>query len=265
MYRLAAALAMLLAARSGVWAADSKDPLDHARVLYNQRQFEAAINAADEVRKLPQLTDSADLVAARAYLERYRESATAEDLVHARDRLRAINPEKFSPRERIEFIVGLGETLYFESASGAAAAVFESVLVVGGDLADEARERVLDWWASALDREARPRADIERQAIYQKILDRMRDELGRNPRSSVASYWLSAAASGQGDHQAAWDAALAGWVRAPLTSDRGALLRAELDHLVSRAIVPQRARSTAQPPETFQLEWDAFKARWTRP
>ena len=46
--------------------------------------------------------------------------------------------------ERIEFIVGLGETLYFEQAAGAAAAVFESVLLSFGDLSGESRERVLD-------------------------------------------------------------------------------------------------------------------------
>jgi hypothetical protein len=93
----------------------------------------------------------------------------------------------------------------------------------------------------------------------------MRDELGLNPGSAAASYWLSAAALGQGDHQAAWDAALAGWVRAPLAEDHGAALRGELDRLVQRLIVPQRARALAQPPELFQQEWDDFKARWQKP
>ena len=241
----------------------AQDALARARQLYNERRFEAAVTAADEGRT-PERADAADLVAARAYLERFRESTTEADLYSARDRLRRISPERLNENERVEYLVGVGETLYLEGTAGAAAHIFDALFESSAGLTPAARERVLDWWASALDREARPRADIERQAIYQKILDRMRDELGRNPRSSVAAYWLSAAASGQGDHQAAWDAALAGWVRAPLTSDRGALLRAELDRLVLRAIVPQRARSTAQPPETLQLEWDAFKARWTR-
>src|SRR5689334_16170757 len=105
MYRVALVLTALLVWANSVRAADTKDPLDRARALYNQRMFEAAVNAADEVRKLPQLADSADLIAARAYLERFRESSSPEDLAHARERLRAINPEKFSPRERIEYIV----------------------------------------------------------------------------------------------------------------------------------------------------------------
>ena len=126
-------------------------------------------------------------------------------------------------------------------------------------MTDAARERVLDWWASALDHEARPRSDIDRQPIYQRIRDRMRGELGKKPASAVASYWLSAAAAGQGDHQTAWDSAMAGWVRAPLAADHGAALRGELDRLVIRQIVPQRARALAQPPDAVQQEWDDFK------
>jgi hypothetical protein len=263
MYRVASALAVLAMWATVASAADTKDPLDRARTLYNQRQFEAAVTAADEVRKLPQQADGADLIAARAYLERYRESSSSEDLVHARERLRAINPEKFSPRERIEFIVGLGETLYFEGSSGAAASVFESVLVTGGDLADDARERVLDWWASALDQDARPRPEIERQNVYQRVRDRMALELAANPASATAPYWIAAAARGQGDLQAAWDAAQAAWVRAPLTRDHGAALRHDLDVLVQKAIVPERARILGRTPESLMTEWEAFKAMWT--
>src|SRR5262245_49336752 len=81
---------VLLAAAASGFAAEPRDPLFRARVLYNQRQFEAAIAAADEGRRTPDLADSADLIAARAYLERYRESGSADDLTHARERLRRI-------------------------------------------------------------------------------------------------------------------------------------------------------------------------------
>jgi hypothetical protein len=123
---------------------------------------------------------------------------------------------------------------------------------------------VLDWWASAVDREARPRPDIERQALYQKVLDRMEAELVANPASGVAAYWLCAAARGQGDLRAAWDAAQAAWVRAPLTIDRGATLRADLDRLVQRGIVPDRARVLAQPPDVLLKEWERFKEQWEK-
>ena len=60
-----------------------------------------------------------------------------------------------------------------------------------------------------------------------------------------------------------WDAALAAWVRAPLNDDQGAALRVELDQLVVKSIIPQRARALAQPPEAFQQTWDDFKVKWT--
>src|SRR5262245_15023761 len=264
MFRIAVAFAVCVAWTRVVAGADSKDPLDRARALYNQRQFDAALIAADEARKLPQLADGADLIAARAYLERFRESSSPEDLANARERLRGISPERFSSLQRIEFIVGLGETLFFEGASGAAATVFESVLTSGGDLADDARERVLDWWASALDQDARPRPEIERQSLYQRVRDRMALELAVNPASATAPYWTAAAARGQGDLQAAWDAAEAAWVRAPLTPDRGVGLRRDLDVLVQKAIVPERARVVGRPPESLMAEWEAFKAMWTQ-
>ena len=119
----------LLAAGSGASAADKPDALSEARTFYNQRQFEAAVNAAERARMTPDLADRADLIAARAYLERYRDSTAADDLMNARMRLRRLDPRRFDSPERTEFIVGLGETLYFDRASGPAAAVFESVLV----------------------------------------------------------------------------------------------------------------------------------------
>src|SRR5438552_6863819 len=111
MAQLAVATAILTLTGAPAWAAD--DPLLRARLLYNQRKFEAAVSAADQARLTPARADAADLVAARAYLERFRTSAAADDLVHARERLRRLDPEKFAGRERVEYIVGLGEALFF--------------------------------------------------------------------------------------------------------------------------------------------------------
>jgi hypothetical protein len=258
------AIALLLAVASAARAADPKDPLERARLLYNQRQYEKAVTAAEEARRNPDRADSADLIAARAYLEQYRETAAAEDLANARDRLRRISPQRFVPTERMEFIVGLGEALYFDDAAGAAAALFDSVLASPDNLLGDARERVLDWWASAVDRDARPRSEIERQGLYQKVRERMASELASNPASAAAAYWAAAAARGQGDLQAAWDAAQAAWVRAPLTADQGATLRGDLDNLVQRAIIPERARLAAQSADTLRMEWERFKQRWER-
>jgi hypothetical protein len=262
MRAVCAVTTLLILAAAPLRAADPKDPLERARALYNLRQFDAALEAAEEGGRLPARQDSADLIAARAFLERFRESAAPEDLTSARDRLRRLTPERLGARERVEFIIGLGEALFFGESAGAAAEVFDSVLARREDLLPDARERVLDWWASAVDREVRPRPDIERQDVYRKIRQRMQSELGANSASTVASYWLAAAAWAQGDLQAAWDAAQAGWVRAPLATDHGVALRGELDRLVQRGIAPARAKALAQPPDAVRLDWESFKERW---
>jgi hypothetical protein len=248
----------------GLRANGADDPLARARQLYNQRQFDAAIEAAEQARLTLSRVDAADLVAARAYLERFRVSQSPDDLTSARERLRRLNPDRLSPRERTEYTIGLGEALYFDEAFGAAAIVFESVLQSGDLAGGPMREQVLDWWATALDRDTRPRTEIDRQAIYQRMRERLEAEVAEHPSSGAAIYWLAAAARAQGDLQGAWDAAQAGWVRAPLASDHGAALRADLDMLVERAIVPERAKVLAQPPDTLKSEWDRFKAKWTR-
>jgi hypothetical protein len=239
------------------------DPLVRARALYNARQFEAAVGAAEQARLVPSKANAADLVAARAYLERFRVSGASDDLTNARERLRRLSPGGLPPRERTEYIVGLGETLYFDGAYGAAATVFDTVLQQSLDtLPSDARDRVLDWWATAIDRDAKPRPESERLAAYQRIRSRMEAELVRAGESATAAYWLAAAARGQGDLQGAWDAAQAGWVRAPLSAGRAETVRADLDQLVVRGIVPDRARALAQPVDALRLQWEQFKERW---
>jgi len=249
-------------ASPAVYAADKPDPLAEARQLYNQRQYDAALTAAERARLTPAAADRADLIAARAYLERFRGNAASDDLTKAREQLRRIDPRRFDALERTEFIVGLGEALYFEESYGAAADVFETVLDNASALPPESRDRVLDWWAIAVDRDTWLRPEPARESAYQRIRARMRDELTTHPGSSTAAYWLAAAARSQGDLQSAWDAVEAGWVRASLATDRGAALRADLDRLMLVAIIPERARLLAQPADALKLEWERFKERW---
>ena len=185
-----------------------------------------------------------------------------EDLNKARQRLRRLDPRRFDSRERTELIVGLGEALYFGRSYGAAAEVFESALDDGDVLAGSALERVLDWWAVAIDRDAQLRLKAERRVAYERIRARMASEATVHPESSAVVYWLAAAAHAQGDLQAAWDAVEAGWVRARFATDRGAALRADLDRLMLVAIVPERARALSQPADTLRAAWEGFKERW---
>lgn len=245
-------------------AADERGALLRARQAYNQRDFDTAVAAADEARRSPELAADADLIAARALLERFREGAAPEDLSNARVRLRRLAPGSFPPLERVEYLVGLGEALYFDEAPGAAAALFDSVLESPDLPLVEGRELVLDWWASAVEQQARPRAPFERQPLYERVRERMAEELARNPASGTAAYWAAAAARAQGDLHGAWDAARAGWVRALLIADGGAALRGDLDRLVQRGIIPERARMLGQAADDLRDDWEAFKARWSR-
>src|ERR1700682_2709787 len=88
------AVVTVMMAAGAASAKGNLSPLVHARSLYNQRQFEAAVSAAEEARLIPGRADSADLIAARAYLERYRETQAADDLANARDRLRRLDAQR---------------------------------------------------------------------------------------------------------------------------------------------------------------------------
>ena len=78
-------MALVLAAALPVSA--QRSDLARARSLYNQRQFDAAIDAAAVAQKTQSTSDAATVVLARAHLERYRERADPADLSTARTAL----------------------------------------------------------------------------------------------------------------------------------------------------------------------------------
>ena len=53
-------------------------------------------------------------------------------------------------------------------------------------------------------------------------------------------------------------------MRASLARDRGAALRGDLDRLVQNAIIPERSRALAQPPDVLRTEWEEFKGKWEK-
>lgn len=261
-------LAVLVAADLGA----SEIDVARARQFYNQGQYDNAITAATEARKDAATAHAGALVLGRAHLERFRQTTDQADLSAAREALRSVDPSALAAADRVELMIGLAEALFLEEAFGAAGELFENVLDRASEVGVAARERVLDWWATSLDRQARRRPSAERVAPYDRILDRMRAELTREPGSAAAGYWLVAAARGRGDLERAWHAALAGWVRSPLARDRGAALRADLDRLVRQAIIPERARRLADTPDGVQAataamlaEWELMKTKWTNP
>lgn len=254
------------------------DALSEARRLYNSGQYDAAERAAHDAARTPATAEGARVVLGRIQLERYRlaeapdvlETGLLTGLSSGIATLRAVDPRGFDARDRTELTIGLAEGLYLEDRFGAAGALFESIIDASAPLGPVAHERVLDWWATSLDRQAQASssgATAERGRIYERILTRMSSEIAKDPGSTPAGYWLAAAARGAGDLERAWGEANASWVRAMLSRDRGVTLRADLDRLVVKALIPERAarlpiRDHAQAITGMLGEWNAFKARW---
>ena len=241
------------------------DPLTRARQLYNEGRFDDAIDSAQEARQIPSLSNAAELVLARAYLERFRKVRAAEDLSAAREALAKVDANTLPGREQVELTVGLGQAVYLDGCVdgcyGAAAELFERALGRADALDPPSRDRVFEWWAGALDRQAQYGPAPERKALYQRILRRCEDELDRNDRSAPATYWLAAAARGAEDYERAWGAAIAGWIRARYMGAAGVTLRGDLDKLVTDVLLRERARQLA-PEGDARPAFAALTAQW---
>lgn len=262
-------MGLLAVAVLGAAPAEAADPLGEARRLYNQGQYDTAARYAREAVQVPATAESARLVLGRIHLERYRRTADMADLTEAREALRAVNAAVLNRDERVELSIGIGEFLFFEDKFGTASEAFERTLDNARELGPAAHERVLDWWATALDRLALTRARELREPVYLRIVARMEKELAADASSAAASYWLAAALRGAGNLDRAWYTAAAGWVGALMGRDRGAALRADLDRLVTQAIIPERAarlqpRDPKQAGAVMLAEWEALKAGWSR-
>ncbi|MCX6543136.1 MAG: hypothetical protein NTV05_01840 [Acidobacteria bacterium] len=251
-------------------AAEQPGALARARAAYNLQHYDEAIAAAREATRVPETAVRAQLLMARASLERFRVSGEAADLATARTTLAAIEPSTLASRDRGEMQIGLAELLFFDDRFGAAADLFEDALSRTSEPAYGPRERLLGWFATSLDRQARLEETPGRRRIYRRLLDRMVVQQRTGPGSAAASYWIVAATFGIDNVEDAWDAAVAAWIRAPLTPGDGVALRADLDHLVLEVIIPRRARlasagGAVEPAaEVFRKDWESVKQTWPR-
>jgi hypothetical protein len=266
--RYACAVVLLLLACVPAGAAEPA-ALARARALYNEGNYDAAIESATEASKVAAASDAASLVLARAHLERYRQRADPADLTSAREILHRVRQQGLTPRDRVDLLIGLGQLLFLGEAFGAAAELFDTALAQTGPTPSRTRTLLLDWWASALDREAQSRPADKRAAVFERMVERMEHELNTDPSNAPAAYWLTVAARGVGDLDRAWDLAIAGWVLASLNPDTAPSLRADLDRLVTQALVTERARQRPIPgrdaSETTTAlvsEWDLIKSQW---
>ena len=258
-------VALLFASVSSVFA--QRADLAKARTFYNQREFDAAIEAAIVAQKTPGTADAATVVLARAHLERYRERANPEDLSAARTALGTVRVSNLDPRDNVDFLMALGEALFFEDDYGAAATLFESGIESAILQGPQTAESMLEWWGSAMERHADALEKEPRLVSFARLRDRMSRELARNPGSAAAAYWFVVGTRGAGEPIEAWEAAIAGWVRARLAGPLSAKLRADLDKLVIEGIIPDRVRSVSpdrrtQTESDLKGEWAVVKERW---
>jgi hypothetical protein len=262
-----AAFSVALVIASVAPAAAQRADLARARSLYNERQFDAAIEAATAARKVPATAEAAAVVLARAHLERYRERANPADLSAARAALGTVRVSSLDPRDNVDYLMALGEALFFEDDYGAAATIFDSGIDAAMAQGSGPGEAMLEWWGSAVERHADALDRDARIPRFARLRDRMARELARNPSSAAAAYFLVVGTRGAGEPGDAWDAAIAGWVRARLAGARSATLRADLDKLVLEGIIPDRVNALpadrrAQAESELRGEWAVVKERW---
>ncbi len=258
----------ILLACSAAYAADPP-PLARARMLYNALDYDGAIAAAAIARMQPTTADAAALVEARARLERSHHRCItcpdAAELDAARQALNAINAAALSPRDQVDFLVGLAQFFYLTDLFGSAAEMFETALDRGASLPTRDRTMLLAWWAQALEREAQSATPARRIFLGAEMAARMKEELRRDPGNAAANYWLVVGERGTGNLEGAWDAAVGAWVRAKLGPSMEQL-RSELDGLVDLLIRDMArargAREQADAAESLRSQWNLVKEQW---
>lgn len=248
-------------------AAAEHPSLARARALYNAADYDGAIVAATTARADKPSADAAALVLGRSHLERFRMRRDPADLAAARETLAAVRAPALAPRDQVDLLVGLGQSLYLGEIYGAAAELFDTALSRASLLPERDRWLLLEWWATALEKDAQRRPADRRAAVFERVIARMEDELRADPANAPANYWLAVSARGAGDLERAWHAAMAGWIRAGLRPDVASTVRADLDRLVTEALIPERvkARPTREQQETttaLRAEWEALKNQW---
>jgi hypothetical protein len=223
--------------------AAAQSDLEKARALYNAGQYDASMAAAASAKNKPAAASSATLIAARARLERFRQTNDPNELTAARADLVSLNPSMLAPQEIIEWQIGLGTALFLDNQPGAAAEMFTTVLPTArGRLPAAEFDKLLEWWASTLSRVAESQSGAARKEAYGAMLSAVRAELERNPLSRPTAYWVVVASRGAGDFDGAWNSAFTAWIRAGAQPD-GKQLRSDLDRFVTQTLIPERAQA----------------------
>jgi hypothetical protein len=246
--------------------------LEKARTAYNAGQLDDSITFAAMAKSKPAAVPSATLITARARLERFRRTNDPKDLAAARTDLASLDPRNLAPQEVIEWQIGLGTALFLDGQPGPASEMFSTALPGARErLTPDEYDKLLEWWGSTLSRVAETHTSAARKDAYAAMLPAVRGELDRNPFSRPATYWSVVAARGAGDLEGAWNAAIAGWIRAGHEPE-GTQFRTDLDRLITQTLIPERAqartgqrldaRATQAEIATLTEQWRAIADLW---
>ncbi len=252
---------------SGIAEAADPPALVKAHALYNSGDFEGAIAVATPLEANPTTADMAALLIGRSRLEQYRQSGSPAVLEAARVALSLVRASALSPREQVELLIGMGQTLYFGDVFGGASELFDTALGRDELLSERDRWALLDWWATSLDRQVQLLAPERRRPVFERLTARMEAVLRVEPGNPAANYWLIVGTRGLGDIVRAWDAAVAGWVRAALAPASTASVRADINRLVTEALVVELGRSRGGPEpadaiNATRADWELVKSQW---
>ena len=158
---------------------------------FTTRPLRSGARGRETAVSTPATASSARLIMGRARLERYRQAPTDRGARRrARGSSRRSIRRSLDPRERIELQIGLGELLYLDERFGPAAELLDPVVEASAALAPDAHERALDWWATALDRQAQSLAG--RRTRPRLRAHRQPDGAGAAPRPGVRAGQLLA-------------------------------------------------------------------------
>ena len=124
-----------------------------ARELYNAGRVDEAAEQA-EADWVATASAEAGLVLARAKLDRFSRLESGSDLSDARQLLDRIDVTTLLPAQKLDWEVGVATGLFLAGRAGPSGVMFERLLdhplLEGAE-----RDRVLNWWATAVDRVGR--------------------------------------------------------------------------------------------------------------
>ena len=134
-------------------------------------------------RRAPRSPDTAEMP--RRSCSRARiSSATASapipsDLSAAREALGTVRAASLDERDQLELLLALGESLFLEDDFGAAAEILESGLDARRQRRRSSPKSMLEWWGSAVERQASGLAPEPRRRAFARLVDRMQGELAQ--------------------------------------------------------------------------------------